>query len=177
MFHQRFSLEIPSWETIIRADFRESETTRLFHFTLRDTPVKTNTPIRLTDRSMLLEEIDTIDFSIQREYEPPPQFEVLGKTEPDPFMEPADGSPPALGTVSSFEDFLVVRLYVGHSIFDELWQRHIFGGPMPPRIAFDVQGFHDGGAGGEVIWDQTKFHSRPITNLEFGIALPATGSP
>lgn len=76
----------------------------------------------------------TVEMTVQKEYERPSSRSLWGDTK-DPVMEPPEGGERPVGWMAIYPEessaFLEVRLFAGAELFDELWTRHVHGGPMP----------------------------------------------
>ena len=52
----------------------------------------------------------------------------------------------------------------------------MFGGPMPERFRFTVEGFAEG-ARDELIWNEKKHFLLPVTNLDFDMVTKVVSVP
>ncbi|MFT7577938.1 MAG: hypothetical protein ACI9XZ_004341 [Alphaproteobacteria bacterium] len=168
-----FDIEIPSWQANIRADYKHSDPVRILRVYLQNTSVEVDKLIRFSDQDEyydLNDEVGDIEISILREYKRSPRPSIFGPDVPHPFLDTDGDHPRPLGEIYAVDGTFCLVLYVGASIFDELWSRHMFAGPMPRTLKFTVEGFADG-TGDQLIWDRKNYHELPVTNLAFDMSV------
>jgi hypothetical protein len=113
------------------------------------------------------------------EYVPGSSYPFLGERPPGLM----DKEPRLLGTVIYLpDDLLSCVLYLGHKVYDELWQLHRSGAGLPSKLMLTVEGLAFGRLDDEVIWDRKKFPELAIVGIslkfmrDFGTSNRESGS-
>ena len=89
------------------------------------------------------------------------------RLKPNPVFDVAPGQQRPIGAASSAEGSLTVLLFAGEAVFDELWNRNVYGGPMPSTLNLGIRVEGEVWRDGIVAWDTTLHPQLPVMTASF----------
>ena len=89
------------------------------------------------------------------------------RLKPNPVFDVAPGQQRPIGAASSADGILTVLLFPGEAVFDELWNRNVYGGPMPSTLNLGIRAEERSAGTGIVAWDTTLHPQLPVMSASF----------
>ena len=89
------------------------------------------------------------------------------RLKPNPVFDVAPGQQRPIGAASSAEGILTVLLFAGAAAFDELWNRNVYGGPMPSNLNLGIRAEGEVWQDGIVAWDTTLHPQLAVMTASF----------
>ena len=89
------------------------------------------------------------------------------RLKPNPVFDVAAGEQRPIGAASSGEGILTVLLFPGEAVFDELWNRNVYGGLMPSNLNLGIRAEGAVWRDGIIAWDATLHPQLPVMSASF----------
>jgi hypothetical protein len=89
------------------------------------------------------------------------------RLKPNPVFDVVPGQQRPIGAASSAGGILTVLLFPGEAVFDELWERNVYGGPMPSTLSLSIRAEGVVWQDGIVAWDTSMHPQLPVISASF----------
>ena len=88
------------------------------------------------------------------------------RLKPNPVFDVGPGEQRPIGAASSAEGILTVLLFPGEAVFDELWNRNVYGG-LPSTLNLGIRAEGEVWRDGIVAWDTPSHPQLPVMSASF----------